>query len=61
MEKTETMKRFEKETGIVAMYSQYDEWLQKDVFYPKDEYVDWLEHKVEGYEKLKQTDKWGSK
>jgi len=48
MEKTEMMKRYEKETGMCCAYDTLFEW----DFSLTDNYIAWLEAKAEAYDRL---------
>ena len=52
MKQTELQKQFERETGCSALYSEYDELLQKSVWYANKQYSDWLEAKAAAYDRL---------
>ena len=52
MKQTELQKQFERETGYSALYSEYDELLQKSVWYANKQYSDWLEAKAAAYDRL---------
>jgi len=46
MEKTKLMLEYEKQTGLLALCSEYDEWTEKEYWFTTTKYSEWLEARL---------------